>query len=100
MWYNAVTQCFFSLSVGFGPIITFSSHNPFEHNIYRDATIISCVDTLTSILAGITIFAVLGNLAVTSGRDIESVVTSGTGLAFVSYPEALTKFDAVPQVRA
>ena len=34
-WYAAVTQCFFSLSVGFGPIVMFSSYNPFRHNIYR-----------------------------------------------------------------
>ncbi len=35
VWYEAVTQCFFSLSVGFGPIITFSSYNSFRHPIYR-----------------------------------------------------------------
>ena len=28
-------QCFFSLNVGFGPIVMFSSYNPFSHNIYR-----------------------------------------------------------------
>ena len=41
VWYAAVTQSFFSLSVGFGPIISYSSHNQFEHNTYRDALIIS-----------------------------------------------------------
>ena len=35
VWYAAVTQCFFSLSVCFGAIITYSSHNDFRHNIYR-----------------------------------------------------------------
>ena len=35
VWYAAVTQCFFSLSVCFGSIITYSSHNDFRHNIYR-----------------------------------------------------------------
>ena len=35
VWYAAVTQCFFSLSVCFGAIITYSSHNDFKHNIYR-----------------------------------------------------------------
>lgn len=35
VWYAAVTQCFFSLSVCFGSIITYSSHNDFKHNIYR-----------------------------------------------------------------
>ena len=35
VWYAAVTQCFFSLSVCFGSIITYSSHNDFKHNVYR-----------------------------------------------------------------
>jgi solute carrier family 6 amino acid transporter-like protein 5/7/9/14 len=49
-------------------------------------------------LAGITIFSILGNLALESGKTIEDVVKGGTGLAFISYPEAISKFDAVPQV--
>lgn len=35
VWYAAVTQCFFSLSVCFGGVIMYSSHNSFNHNIYR-----------------------------------------------------------------
>lgn len=55
-------------------------------------------DTGTSILAGVTIFSILGNLAYETGKPIESVVKSGTGLAFVSYPEAISNFELVPQV--
>ena len=35
VWYAAVTQCFFSLSVCFGGVIMYSSYNDFRHNIYR-----------------------------------------------------------------
>jgi SNF family Na+-dependent transporter len=52
VWYQAVTQSFFSLSVGFGALINYSAHNKFRHNVYRDALIISITDTLTSLLAG------------------------------------------------
>ena len=85
IWYAAVTQSFFSLSVGFGSLITYSSYNDFRHNTYRDALIISvkkqsvaklvvCLcallfaasfqftDTFTSMLAGFVIFGILGNL--------------------------------------
>ncbi len=40
-----------------------------------------------------------GNLAYETGLPIEQVVQGGTGLAFVSYPDAIGKFNAVPQVR-
>jgi solute carrier family 6 amino acid transporter-like protein 5/7/9/14 len=35
VWYHACTQCFFSLTIGMGCIIMFSSYNKFHHNIYR-----------------------------------------------------------------
>jgi solute carrier family 6 amino acid transporter-like protein 5/7/9/14 len=56
------------------------------------------MDTFTSLLAGFTIFAVLGNLAYELGVDVEDVVQAGNGLAFISYPDAIAKFDWVPQV--
>ena len=98
VWYAAVTQSFFSLSTGFGALITYSSYNGFRHNSYRDALIISLADTLTSLLAGFVIFSILGNLASELGVPVDSVVKSGTGLAFISYPTALAKFDVLPQV--
>lgn len=64
----------------------------------RDALIVSLMDTFTSILAGVTIFSILGNLAYESGKEIDKVVTAGVGLAFISYPETIARFDVVPQV--
>ena len=60
--------------------------------------IITTLDTCTSVLAGCTVFAILGNLAHEMGDEVGNVVRGGPGLAFVSYPDAIAKFDAVPQV--
>ncbi len=46
-------------------------------------------DTFTSMLAGFVIFGVLGNLAHELGVEVDEVVKSGTGLAFISYPMAI-----------
>jgi solute carrier family 6 (neurotransmitter transporter, glycine) member 5/9 len=98
VWYSAVTQVFFSLSVCFGNIIMYASYNKFKHNVYRDATIVTTVDTFTSLLAGCTIFGILGHLAHQVGTDdVSQVVKGGTGLAFISYPEAIAKFEVFPQ---
>ncbi|KAF2906108.1 hypothetical protein ILUMI_00069 [Ignelater luminosus] len=97
VWYNAITQCFYSLNIGFGSIIMYASYNDFRHNIYRDALIVTSLDTLASLLSGITIFGILGNLAHELGVDVTEVINSGGArLAFVSYPDAIAKFDAVP----
>ncbi|XP_055854041.1 sodium-dependent nutrient amino acid transporter 1 isoform X1 [Episyrphus balteatus] len=99
VWYAAVTQVFYSLSVCFGNIIMYSSYNKFNHNVYRDATIVTLLDTFTSLLAGFTIFGILGHLAHEIGTtDVGTVVKGGTGLAFISYPDAIAKFKAMPQI--
>jgi solute carrier family 6 amino acid transporter-like protein 5/7/9/14 len=56
------------------------------------------MDTFTSLLAGVTVFAILGNLASELDVDISEVAKSGPGLVFVSYADAISKFDWVPQV--
>lgn len=35
VWMEAVVQCFFSLAVGLGPLVMFSSYNKFDHNSHR-----------------------------------------------------------------
>ncbi|XP_043500880.1 sodium-dependent nutrient amino acid transporter 1-like [Polistes fuscatus] len=99
VWYAAVTQCFFSLSVCFGGVVMYSSYNDFRHNIYRDVMVVTTLDTFTSLMAGLTIFGILGNLAHELGTDdISNVVRGGTGLAFVSYPDAIAKFTILPNL--
>ncbi|XP_076679956.1 sodium-dependent nutrient amino acid transporter 1 [Andrena cerasifolii] len=101
VWYAAVTQSFFSLGVCFGAVTMYSSYNRFNHNSLRDCNVVTTMDLGTSLIAGTTIFGILGNLAHESGKDdISTVVRAGTGLAFISYPEALAKFAVVPQLFA
>nr|XP_032292682.1 sodium-dependent nutrient amino acid transporter 1 isoform X3 [Drosophila virilis] len=101
VWYAAVTQVFFSLAICFGTVITYASYNNFNKNVYNDIVIITTMDSCSSIIAGCITFGILGNLAKQTGiTDIGSVVKGGTGLAFISYPEAIAKFEYVPQALA
>ena len=45
---------------------------------------------LTSVFAGFCIFSVLGFLAKELGVEVADVVQSGTGLAFIAYPDLVT----------
>ncbi|XP_055346051.1 sodium- and chloride-dependent glycine transporter 2-like [Paramacrobiotus metropolitanus] len=87
-WRDAAEQMFYSLSVGFGSLVTLGSYNQRNNNCYQDALIVSIADTLTSITAGLSLFAILGYLAAATDSRIESVAVSGPGLAFVTFPEA------------
>ncbi|XP_061564178.1 sodium-dependent neutral amino acid transporter B(0)AT2-like [Cololabis saira] len=60
VWRQAATQVFFALGLGFGSIIAYSSYNPKNNNCHRDAFTVSFINFLTSVLATLVVFAVLG----------------------------------------
>ncbi|KAJ1524970.1 hypothetical protein ONE63_009822 [Megalurothrips usitatus] len=99
VWQAAAGQMFFSLSVSMGGLIMYSSYNDFRNNVYRDALVVSVMDTLTSIISGTVTFSILGAMAHDLNVPIQEVVKEGPGLAFVAYPEALLRLP-MPQVWA
>ena len=62
------------------------------------ATVISSLDFITSIISGVAVFSILGNLAHQQGVEVEEVVKGGPALAFITFPEALSKLP-LPQVQ-
>ncbi|XP_073972205.1 sodium- and chloride-dependent GABA transporter 1-like [Rhodnius prolixus] len=90
-WIDGATQIFFAYSIGTGALPALGSYNNFNHNCYRDAVITCIINTITSLLAGCVTFAILGNIALEQGTSVANVVSSGPGLVFLTYPEAVLK---------
>lgn len=51
---------FFALGLGYGSVIAYSSYNPVHNNCHRDALMVSCINFMTSVLATLVVFVVLG----------------------------------------
>ncbi|KAH7945813.1 hypothetical protein HPB49_016004 [Dermacentor silvarum] len=90
VWAAATEQVFYSLSIGTGGLVLYGSFQEFRADMQGSVRIICIMDFLTSAFASLVIFSVLGNLAHTLDVPIEEVVSAGPGLAFVTYPEALS----------
>ncbi|RDD36654.1 Sodium- and chloride-dependent glycine transporter 2 [Trichoplax sp. H2] len=91
VWASATTQIFFSLSVGFGGLITMASYNKFYNNCFRDSLTVSLINCGTSFFAGFVIFSVVGFMANSSGRQVSEVADQGVSLAFIVYPAAVAE---------
>uniref|UniRef100_A0A3Q3VMN0 Transporter n=1 Tax=Mola mola TaxID=94237 RepID=A0A3Q3VMN0_MOLML len=74
VWRQAATQVFFALGLGFGSVIAYSSYNPKNNNCHRDAFTVSAINFLTSVLATLVVFAVLGFRA--KEKSMECVVSN------------------------
>ncbi|XP_028311784.1 sodium-dependent neutral amino acid transporter B(0)AT2 [Gouania willdenowi] len=60
VWRQAATQVFFALGLGYGSVIAYSSYNPVNNNCHRDALMVSGINFMTSVLASLVVFIVLG----------------------------------------
>ena len=64
--------------------------------VIRDTMIVCFGNCLTSVFAGFAIFSILGFLAKELGVDVKDVVKGGTGLAFIAYPDLVTRLPIAP----
>jgi NSS family neurotransmitter:Na+ symporter len=90
VWAAAFGQIFFTLSLGFGIMITYASYLPQETNIGKNAFITCFVNCLYSFIAGFAVFGIVGFMAQSQGVPFEDAIKGGPQLAFVVYPQAIS----------
>lgn len=98
VWIDAYSQIFFTLSLGFGIMVTYASYLPRRADINFNATVTSLVDTIVSLLAGLAIFGTLGYMATQTAKPFEQIVNHGIGLAFIAYPQAISLLPNFPRL--
>ncbi|WP_058306828.1 sodium-dependent transporter [Gracilibacillus massiliensis] len=94
VWVAAYGQIFFSLSIAFAIMITYSSYLPKKSDITNNAFITGFANSSFELLAGIGVFAVLGFMALQSNSAVEDVAADGVGLAFMVFPEIISQMPA------
>ena len=94
VWAAAYGQIFFSLSIGFGIMITYASYVGRRTDMTGSGAVVGFANSGFELLAGIGVFAALGFLAQASGEPVIEVADSGIGLAFVAFPAIISEAPA------
>lgn len=94
VWIAAYGQIFFSLSVGFGIMITYSSYLKRRTNLTGSGLMVGFTNSSFEILCGIGVFSALGFMAQANGVEVADVVANGIGLAFVAFPTIISQAPA------
>lgn len=90
VWLAAFGHIFFSLSVGFGIMLTYASYLNKKANMTGSGLVVALANSSFEILAGIGVFAALGFMAQSSGVPVKEVVSGGIGLAFIAFPKIIS----------
>ena len=95
VWVAAYGQIFFSLSIAFAIMVTYSSYLPRRSDLTNNAFIAGLANSSFELLAGIGVFAALGFIATNQGVAVGDVATDGVALAFIAFPRIISELPAL-----
>jgi len=97
VWIAAYSQIFFSLSIAFGIMITYSSYRSRKANVTAPALVVAFANSSFEIIAGIGVFATLGYFAFQQGVAIDELEgLTGVGLSFITFPAIVSQMPGGP----
>jgi NSS family neurotransmitter:Na+ symporter len=91
VWIAAYGQIFFSLSIGFGIMITYASYLKPRSNLTATGMVTAFANSSFEVLAGIGVFSALGFMAVQQNVPVDEVASSGIGLSFMAFPAIINE---------
>ena len=98
VWLAAFGQIVFSLSLGMAIAMTYASYLPEGSKLVDNAVIVAFSNSGFEVFNSIGIFSILGFMAATSGIPFNELVTEGTGLAFVVFPQVFNTMGSVAYI--
>ncbi|MDO5825932.1 MAG: sodium-dependent transporter [Methanosphaera sp.] len=87
IWLAAFGQIFFSLNLGLTIVLAYASYLPDYVDIPRSALRVAIANCGFEVFTAFGVFGILGYMSSTSGIALNDLVTQGTGLAFVAFPQ-------------
>jgi len=94
LWFGAFSQIAFTLSLGMAGMFAYGSFVAKKADITNNAFITSFSNCATSFFAGFAVFSTVGFIMQALSIPVGDVSASGLGLAFVTFPVAISMMPA------
>lgn len=94
----ALSQAFYSLSLGMGIMITYGSYAGKEINLLKSSVMICIFDTLVALLGGLAIFPAVFHYSAVMGIPTSEIGMGGVGLMFKTLPLVFESMGAFGQI--
>jgi len=98
LWFGAFSQIAFTLSLGMAGMFAYGSFIAKKADVNNNAFITSFSNCATSFFAGFAVFSIVGFIMQALGVAVGDVSASGLGLAFITYPTAISMMPAMAAV--
>ncbi|MDR2381267.1 MAG: sodium-dependent transporter [Bifidobacteriaceae bacterium] len=98
VWVAAYAQIFFSLSIAFGIMLTYSSYRKRRSNLTSPGLVVAFANSSFEIMAGLGVFSILGFMAHENGQTMAELGSAeaikGVGLSFMTFPKVVSQMPA------
>ncbi len=87
IWMAAFGQIFFSLSLGMGAGFTYASYTNDDIDLISSGLYVVIANSAFENFTALGVFSILGYMSLQSGTPVSEIVSQGTTLIFVAYPQ-------------
>ncbi|MCC7553689.1 MAG: sodium-dependent transporter [Methanobacteriaceae archaeon] len=98
VWIAAFGQTLFSLSLGVGILITYSSYLPKGAKLVKNTFIVLIINSGFEIFNTIGIFSILGFMGIFGEIQLYNIISQGKGIAFIALPQVFNAMGDVAYI--
>ena len=100
VWLAAFGQIIFSLSIGQAMVYTYASYLPRNTKLTDEVLIVVITNSIYEIFIAFGVFSILGYMSLTSSIPMNELISEGTGLIFIVFPQIFNSMGIMGHVIA
>ena len=98
IWLAAFGQTIFTLSIGQAMVYTYATYLPKNTKLVDEVLLVVITNTLYEIFIAVGVFSILGYMSLKSSIPMNELVSEGTGLIFVVFPQIFNEMGLIGQI--